>query len=190
MLTMSVLRAGLLDGRVIALAGGVAGSLRRELERLGARTEALDAAADGFGADEAKVGGWARARAPLHAVVYDSRPAFGLGGEAALTASLEQAWVAVREVANGALIPAEVPGKVVLIGPGPGAGPLAEAARAGLENLARTLSVEWARHGVSVACVAPGTATTEDELAELVSFLVSPAGEYFSGCRLDLGAVG
>lgn len=184
---MSVLREELLDTRAIAVAGGLPSSVGSALERLGARIEVMPA--DGvLGEDEEQVGEWARSRGPLRAIVYDARQAFGSGGEQALANSFEHAWIAVREVANGALIPAEEPGKVVLLGPRPDAGPLAEAARAGLENLARTLSVEWARFAVTSAMVAPGPGTTDDELAELVCFLVSPAGEYLSGCRLELGA--
>jgi NAD(P)-dependent dehydrogenase (short-subunit alcohol dehydrogenase family) len=184
---VSVLREGLLEGRAIAVAGGPPSSVGGALERLGARVEVVPAGG-ALGEDEQRVGEWARSRGPLQAIVYDARRAFGSGGEQALSESLERAWITVREVANGALILAEEPGKVVLLGPRPGAGPLAEAARAGLENLVRTLSVEWARFAVSTAMIAPGTGTTDDELAELICFLVSPAGEYLSGCRLELGA--
>ena len=38
--------------------------------------------------------------------------------------------------------------------------------------------------------IAPGASTTDEELAELVCFVVSEGGDYLSGCRLDLGAVG
>jgi NAD(P)-dependent dehydrogenase (short-subunit alcohol dehydrogenase family) len=62
--------------------------------------------------------------------------------------------------------------------------------RAGVENLARTLSVEWARHAVTVTAITPGTSTDESQLATVVAFLLSRAGDYFSGCRLDLGAAG
>ena len=92
----------------------------------------------------------------------------------------------MRALATAALIPAGA-GKVVLIGPRPDAGPFAAAARAALENLARTLSVEWARYGVGAVAIAPGAQTTDDDLAELVCFLVSPAGEYFTGCVFELG---
>jgi NAD(P)-dependent dehydrogenase (short-subunit alcohol dehydrogenase family) len=188
MLAVSVLREELLDGRAIAVAGGAPSSVTGALERLGARVEVMPA--DGaLGEDEERVGEWARSREPLHAIVYDAQQAFGSGGEQALSDALEQAWITVREVANGALIPAERPGKVVLLGPRPDAGPLAEAGRAGLENLARTLSVEWARFAVTTAMVAPGAETTDAELAELVCFLVSAGGEYLSGCRLELGTV-
>jgi NAD(P)-dependent dehydrogenase (short-subunit alcohol dehydrogenase family) len=187
MLAVTVLRDGLLEGRAIAIAGGAPEEVREALESLGARVETLPA--DGvLAGDEERVGDWARGVAPLDALVYDARQTFGAGGTEALTEALERGWVAVREVANGALIPAGGSGKVLLLGPRPDAGPHAEAARAALENLARTLSVEWARHGVTAAMVAPGRLTSDDDLAELVCFLVSPAGEYFSGCRLELGA--
>lgn len=183
---MSVLRDDLLEGRAIALAGGGDGALGERLERLGGRVEAVPELPD----DEQRVGEWARRASPLHAIVYDARKAFGTGGETALSGSLERGWVVVREVAAGSLIPADGPGKIVLLGPRPDAGPHATAARDALENLARTLSIEWARYEVTAAMVAPGRATTDEELAELTSFLVSPAGEYFSGCRLELGGVG
>ena len=83
--------------------------------------------------------------------------------------------MAIRGVATGALIPAGA-GKVLLIAPRPAGGSFASAARAALENLARTLSVEWARYGVTTVAIAPGARTTDEELAELVCFLVSPAG--------------
>jgi NAD(P)-dependent dehydrogenase (short-subunit alcohol dehydrogenase family) len=183
---MTVLRDGLLDGRAIALAGGVPAPVRDGLASLGARLETVP---EDIPEDDDAVGAWARERAPLQAIVFDARPAFGAGGPDALTLALERAWSAVREVATGALIEGEGPGKVVLVGPRSDAGPLAEAARSGLENLVRTLSVEWARYQITAAMVAPGTETGEAPLAELVAFLCSPGGEYLSGCRLELGAV-
>ena len=99
--------------------------------------------------------------------------------------------MAVREVANGALIPVLGGGaRSCCSGRGRTPERCAESSRAGLENLARTLSVEWARFAITAAMVAPGAATSDDELAELVCFLVSPAGEYLTGCRLELGATG
>jgi NAD(P)-dependent dehydrogenase (short-subunit alcohol dehydrogenase family) len=185
---MTALRAELLIGRAVALAGDVGEGVRDALVGLGARVETLPPS-EGLAADEERVGEWARAHDPLDALVYEPGSAFADGGPEALVASMEGAWVAIREVANGALIPAEAPGKVLLIGPRPGEGGHAGAVRAALENLARTLSVEWARYGITTAMIAPGDATTEAELAELVCFLVSPAGDYLSGCRLELGAV-
>jgi hypothetical protein len=118
--------------------------------------------------------------------VYDAGSAFAGGGEEPLQGAIEQAWGAVRAVAVGALIEAGGPGKIVLVAPRTDAGPLAEAAVAALESLARTLSVEWARHGITAAAVVPGPTASDEELAEMVCFLVSPGGDYFSGCRFDL----
>lgn len=181
---MTVLRDELLAGRAIALSGGAEAGLAGALADLGARVEIMARAP---ASDEEAVGAWAREGGPLGAVVHDARPDFGRGGPDALTHTLHQAWLAVREVAVGALIESSEPGKVVLIAPGPDAGPHAEAAAAALENLVRTLSVEWARYGVTAVAVVPGTAAQGAQLAELVAFLCSPAGEYLSGCRLDLG---
>lgn len=185
---MALLREQLLAGRSIALAGGVTGAVRDSLVALGARAERfepdLEQAIAGQG-----VGSWARARAPLDALVYDASRAFADGGSTGLRAALDHAWASIHELATGELIPSGRGGKIVLIGPRPGAGAFAEAARAGLENLARTLSVEWARHRITVTMIAPGTRTTEAELASVVGYLLSPAGDYFSGCRFSLGGV-
>ncbi len=170
---MSLLRDGLLEGRALAIAGA-GDDLLEALAALGARTEQLEVSA--LPEAEEQVGDWARGRAPLHAIVYDGRLGQGL------TATLEAAWIAVREVAVGALIPGDQPAKVVMVAPN------AEVVAAGFENLARTLSVEWARYGITTVTVALRAEVEEAELAELVSFLCSPAGEYFSGCRLDFGA--
>jgi len=180
---MTLLRQGLLDGRAVALAGGVPPALGDALVALGARVEEIDVGPE---LDEEAASSWAGGVLPLYALVYDARPAFGGGGQDGLRACLERAWVAVRGLATGALIPAGA-GKVVLIAPRPDTGSFATAARAALENLARTLSVEWARYGLGTVAIAPGTSTTDDEVAELVCFLVSPAGEYFTGCLFELG---
>lgn len=179
---MMMFRAKLLAGQAVALAG-VGDAVRDGLAALGARVEVLDSMGD-----EDEVGEWARARSPLHAVVYDAAPAFGEGGQAGLRSASGQAWDAVREVVNGALIPAQRGGKVVLIAPPP-VRTFARAARGALENLARTLSVEWARHGITATMIAPGAATSPAQMAELACFLVSPAGDYFSGCRFSLSVV-
>jgi NAD(P)-dependent dehydrogenase (short-subunit alcohol dehydrogenase family) len=177
---VTVLRSGLLDGRAVALAGGVRPAVGRALSALGASVHELDPALDEDGARD-----WAGALAPLGALVFDAGPTFADGGQAHLGAALEAAWVVTRGVATGALIPAGA-GKVLLVGPRPGRASFASAARAALENLARTLSVEWARYGVTAAAIAPGARSTDDELAELVCFLVSIAGDYFSGCTFEL----
>jgi NAD(P)-dependent dehydrogenase (short-subunit alcohol dehydrogenase family) len=79
-------------------------------------------------------------------------------------------------------------GQIVVLAPPPGDA-AAEASRAGLENLSRTLSIEWARHAIRPVTVLPGAATSPAEVAELVAFLASPAGAYYSGCAFTLGAV-
>jgi NAD(P)-dependent dehydrogenase (short-subunit alcohol dehydrogenase family) len=180
---MTLLRQGLLDGRAVALAGGVPPALTEALAALGARVADLPE-----GLDEDGVTEWAAGAVPLHALVYDaaSASAFAGGGEAGLQESLERAWIATRGVATGALIPGGA-GKVLLIAPRAGGGSFVAAARAALENLARTLSVEWARYAVTTVAIAPGIKTSDRDLAELACFLVSPAGEYFSGCVFEFG---
>jgi NAD(P)-dependent dehydrogenase (short-subunit alcohol dehydrogenase family) len=182
-----LLREELLAGKRIVLAGEVPEPVRDALLGCGAELEILDPQA--LEADDERVGEWAHARAPLDALVYTAAARFGDGGAGALTATLEEAWTAVREVAIGALIPAANSGKLLLLAPPAGAGPFSEAARSGLENLARTLSVEWARYGLTAVMTAPGAETSWQQLGALVCFLVADAGGYLSGCRLELGSV-
>jgi NAD(P)-dependent dehydrogenase (short-subunit alcohol dehydrogenase family) len=189
----ALLRPGLLAGRTIALGGGsAAGS---PLAALGATTAALPATLDEDDA-AAHVRGALTAHGRVDALVHDLRPAFAGGGADALRATLELAWVTIRAVANEAFIPGARGGRAILLAPSPGPGPggeadadagTAEAARAAAENLARTLSIEWARHQITTVAVAPGARTTDDELAALTAYLASPAGDYFSGTRLSLG---
>ncbi|MFL5862389.1 MAG: hypothetical protein ACJ780_16725 [Solirubrobacteraceae bacterium] len=180
-------RPDLLDDRHVAVAGDgeAARSARGRLQSLGARVDDLD---DAVLADEADAAEWARQQAPLHALLMDAAGSFGSGGPDGLRRALEGAWRAARAVAAGALIATPDPGRLLLIAPRSDAGPHASAARAALENLARTLSVEWARYGITAVAITPGLATTAAELAELTCFLVSRAGGYFSGCVFDLGA--
>ncbi len=92
------------------------------------------------------------------------------------------------------------------------------AARAGIENLTKTLAVEWARAGVRVNGVAPGIIEssglerygaaarplieqvvkdlpvkrmgTESEVSALIVFLLSPAGAYISGETVKIDGAG
>jgi hypothetical protein len=170
---MTSLRPGLLDGRSVVLAGDLPASVSDELSSLGA-------AVSGYHdeADEERGLEWAREQAPVHAVVC----AVGGGLQ-----EVERAWTAIRGVAVGALIPAGS-GTVVLVAPRAGAVAHSGAVRAALENLARTVSVEWARYGITATAVWPGTGTKDADLATLVAYLCSQAGDYFSGCRFELGA--
>lgn len=179
---------GLLGDRRVAIAGdgGVARETRARLGALGAAVEDLPGEAL---ADEEGAARWARTHAPLDALVVDAGVAFGAGGADALGATMDATWRAIRAIATGALIEAETPGRLLLVAPRPNAGRHASAARAALENLARTLSVEWARYRITAVALWPGPDTTDGELAELAGFLISPAGGYFSGCRFELGAV-
>ena len=179
-------RDQLLDGRRVALAGAEGGAIIKQLARLGAWVESIGEAAVA-GEDPAMV--WAGERSPLHALVFDTSAGFGSGGEDGLRAALELAWISARAVATGALIPGGAGGRLLFVAPRPDAGAYAQAARSALENLARTLSVEWARFQVTAVAVCPGSGTADEEVAELVCFLLSEAGGYFTGCRFELGAI-
>jgi D-arabinose 1-dehydrogenase-like Zn-dependent alcohol dehydrogenase len=170
-----VLRDGVLAGTaiVVAGAGGLGAAVRERAAALGA--DVGDRAVDPWGEEEPFEG-----RADV--LVYDGAAV----AEQGVRAALDGAWLAIRPVATAAMF--ERGGRIVLLAPHPGAAE-AEAVRAGLENLARTLSVEWARHQVRPVSILPGDATSPAEVAELVAFLASPAGEYYSGCAFTLGAV-
>jgi len=133
-------------------------------------------------------------------------------GRDALRACMEIAWEVTRAVAERAFLASGHGGRVVYLTPPPDAGEHARAAAAGLENLARTLSIEWARHGVTTVAVLPAASATAapgggwepraaragagdgDEagaaaraaVASVIAYVASPAGAYFSGCVLDL----
>jgi hypothetical protein len=106
-------------------------------------------------------------------------------GRDGLRLCLEATWSVTRAVANAALIPGGR-GKIAYLAPAPGAGEHARACCAGLENLARTLSIEWARHTITPVAIAAGEDTEAADLAAITAYLASPAGAYFSGCLLDL----
>src|SRR3954447_12179110 len=86
------------------------------------------------------------------------------------------------------------------------------AARAAVENMMRTLSVEWARFGIKLVALAAGQFATEtlltkyprvvvdnlersipigragrpEEMAWLVAYLASPAGDFYSGTTITI----
>lgn len=124
--------------------------------------------------------------------------------------NVQGTWLMTHAAATKAFIP-RGQGKVVsvTISPHHGMPGMAHsgAARAGVENLTRTLSVEWARHGICLVAIAAGqfdTETlrtkypqqivdqvadtiplgrmgTESEFAWMVAYLASPAGDFHSG---------
>src|SRR5947209_9255966 len=171
-----VLRDGLLAGTAVLAAPGTGAA--QACARLGADVRALEADLLDEVAVEAAV-------APCQALVVDAGGLFGAGGPEGLRAALDGAWCAMRATVNASFLGAGS-GKIVLVAPRPGAGEHAEALRAGVENLARTTSVEWARYAITPTAVLPGPQTADAELAEVVAYLVSPAGDYFAGCVLAL----
>ena len=86
------------------------------------------------------------------------------------------------------------------------------AARAAVENMMKTLSIEWSRFGIRLNAVAPGQIATHtlktkypakmvdtmeetiplgrlgepEEMAWLIAYLASPAGDFFSGTVLTI----
>ena len=86
------------------------------------------------------------------------------------------------------------------------------AARAAVENMMRTLAIEWARFGIKTCALAAGQFATEtlltkypqvvvdnlersipigragrpEEMAWLVAYLASPAGDFFSGTTITI----
>ena len=129
--------------------------------------------------------------------------------------NVQGTWNMTHAVATKAFIPRES-GKVVSITLSPHNGMPgmvhSGAARAAVENMMRTLSIEWSRYGIRLVAVAPGQIDTEvfrtkyppivvetvprtvplgrlgrpEEIAWLVAYLASPAGDFFSGTVLTL----
>jgi hypothetical protein len=173
-------RSGLLDGQAVAFvsAGELGGAAADACGELGASVTSVDAVAHGASLPD-----------PLHTLVVDAASLFAEeagDGLEPLRAAADGAWSAVRTAGVERMIPAGG-GKIVVLAPGPSRGPHAEAARSALENLARTLSIEWARHQVCITTIHPGGATAPDEVASLVAYLASPGGDYFSGCLISMG---
>jgi len=124
-------------------------------------------------------------------------------------------WLMTHAAATKAFIP-QGEGKVISVTLSPHNGMPgmvhSGAARAAVENMMRTLSVEWARFGVRLIAIAAGqfdTETlrtkyppevvaavpatvpagrlgTEEEMAWLVAYLASPAGDFYSGTVITI----
>jgi len=108
------------------------------------------------------------------------------GADEALRTCLDATWNVTRTAVNLAFLPSARGGRIIYLAPAPNSGRHSSAARTGLENLGRTLSTEWARHGITLVTIAPSETTDAGEVAALCAYLASPAGAYFSGCLLDL----
>lgn len=124
-------------------------------------------------------------------------------------------WQMTHAVATKAFIP-QRSGKVVSVTLSPHNGMPgmvhSGAARAAVENMMRTLSIEWSRFGVKLCAVAAGQFDTEvihtkypravtegiartiplgrlgtpEEMAWLIAYLASPAGDFLSGAVLTI----
>lgn len=130
--------------------------------------------------------------------------------------NVEGTWLVTHAVATQAMIPSGRGGRVisVTLSPHNGMPGMAHsgAARAAVENLMRTLSVEWARFGIGLVAVAAGQFETETlltkypqaivervaetipagrlgserEFASLVAYLCSPIAEFLSGTVITI----
>jgi citronellol/citronellal dehydrogenase len=135
------------------------------------------------------------------------------GFRAVTRLNLDATWYVLREVAARSMIPAGY-GKIVSVTMSPHRGTPgmahSSAARAAVESLTRTLATEWGRHGVRLVAVAPGFVHTEaltrygidlgalaapvplgrlqaaDEVAAMIAFLASPAGDYVTGTTITI----
>jgi NAD(P)-dependent dehydrogenase (short-subunit alcohol dehydrogenase family) len=166
-----LLRPGILDGQAVLVVGGG--------EVVAARLASLGATLLEGPAER------------VDTLVHDGGEVFrSVAGEplAGFRACVDGTWETVREVALQAWIPSDG-GKAIFVSPRPSDGEHAAAARAALENAARTLSIEWARYGVRPTALTPGDTTTDEQIADVVAYLASPGGDYFSGARFDMGAV-
>ena len=145
-------------------------------------------------------------------------PAEGIsskGFRTVIELNVQGTWQMTHAAATKAFIPQES-GKVVSLTVSPHQGfpgmVHTGAARAAVENMMRTLSVEWARFGIRTVAVAVGQFDTEtlrtkypkavvdnvagtvplgrlgseEELAWLVAYLASPAGDFYSGCVITI----
>jgi citronellol/citronellal dehydrogenase len=129
--------------------------------------------------------------------------------------NVQGTWLMTHAAATKAFIP-QREGKVVSVTLSPHHGMPgmvhSGAARAAVENMMRTLSIEWARFNVKLCAVAAGQFDTEvlrtkyprqvaenvhrtvplqrlgtpEEMAWLIAYLASPAGDFLSGCVITI----
>jgi NAD(P)-dependent dehydrogenase (short-subunit alcohol dehydrogenase family) len=129
--------------------------------------------------------------------------------------NVQGTWLMTHAAATKAFIP-QREGKVVSVTLSPHHGMPgmvhSGAARAAVENMMRTLSIEWARFNIKLCAVAAGQFDTEvlrtkyprqvadnvhrtvplqrlgtpEEMAWLIAYLASPAGDFLSGCVITI----
>jgi NAD(P)-dependent dehydrogenase (short-subunit alcohol dehydrogenase family) len=129
--------------------------------------------------------------------------------------NVQGTWLMTHAAASRAMIP-QGGGKVlsVTISPHNGMPGMVHsgAARAAVENMMRTLAIEWSRFGIKLCSLAAGQFATEtlqtkypkvvvdnvarsiplgrlgtaEEMAWLVAYLASPAGDFFSGTTITM----
>ena len=161
---------GLLDGQV-AIVSGAGEAVAAELEALGATV--VTAA---ISEDENEVDSFVDGVLDEHGRI-DTLVNCSPGDD--LRLGVEGTWFLTHAVATKAMIPDSRGGKIVNVAP------TDSTVRAALENLARVLSIEWARFDIKLTAIAPGEA---QETAWLAAFLASPAGDYVSGAVLGSGS--
>jgi citronellol/citronellal dehydrogenase len=129
--------------------------------------------------------------------------------------NVQGTWQMTHAAATKAFIPQNA-GKVVSVTLSPHNGMPgmvhSGAARAAVENMMRTLAIEWARFDIKLCAIAAGQFDTEvirtkypkevsenvartiplqrlgtpDEMAWMIAYLVSPAGDFLSGCVITI----
>jgi citronellol/citronellal dehydrogenase len=137
------------------------------------------------------------------------------GFKTVIDLNVQGTWLMTHAAATRAFIP-QGGGKVlsVTLSPHNGMPGMVHsgAARAAVENMMRTLAVEWARFGIKTCALAAGQFATEtlltkypqvvvdnlersipigragrpEEMAWLVAYLASPAGDFFSGTTITI----
>jgi len=137
------------------------------------------------------------------------------GFKTVIDLNVQGTWLMTHAAATKAMIP-QGGGKVlsVTLSPHNGMPGMVHsgAARAAVENMMRTLSIEWARFGIKTCSLAAGQFATEtlltkypqevvdnversiplqrtgraEEMAWLVAYLASPAGDFFSGTTITI----
>jgi citronellol/citronellal dehydrogenase len=145
-------------------------------------------------------------------------PAEGIsakGFRTVMELNVQGTWQMTHAAARKAFIP-QRSGKVISVTLSPHNGMPgmvhSGAARAAVENMMRTLSIEWARFNVKLCAVAAGQFDTEvlrtkyprqvseniartvplqrlgapEEMAWMIAYLASPAGDFLSGCVLTI----